>query len=285
MTISPANLPDIAPETLKTSPGNPVTGLDRAVDPRYPSNRFALLAAGLGGVIAWSRGATPLQTVSSAAWTFSSWSLARELDPDDADTAGVSAIGTLVALATQPDAVDLAGVALSANGALLMAARTALNTTGRDLEPGDYATVAGAPLVGQALTGAPLVGLGVASAGALTARRSPWWSVALALAPLAFAHVKLLRREEGDDLLELPPTNASLPGAALLALGALNALRPAPQSRADNGAPLTQDHWRWAQGSVWLGAALSASRLPGLAFGALVLTGAAALLRQSSDRP
>jgi hypothetical protein len=250
---------------------NPVTGLDRAIDPRYPSNRFALGAAALGGVIALAKGATPLRALQSAAWTFSSWSLARELDPDDANTATLSAGATLVTLLAAPDAVDLAPVGLGVNATLVLSARSALNTTGRALTPGDQALVALAPLGAQALSGAKLGSSGVSNLSALVARGTPWWSVALAAAPV----VSGLTHDHDD-----APDGSRALAAGLLGLGALSALRPAPHTPADNGKPLEPTAWRWTHASVWAGGAAAALRVPALALGALIVTGAVGLVRE-----
>lgn len=99
------------------------THLGRPVDPRSPSNLFAVavsLAAGLAG---WLVVGTIGGALSSLLAAFLAWALGRELDPDRPWTAGVAAVGAgAVSLAFPPEAGALAVV--------LVAARIVVRSTG-----------------------------------------------------------------------------------------------------------------------------------------------------------
>ncbi|MBU1865898.1 MAG: hypothetical protein KKE89_05745 [Actinobacteria bacterium] len=125
-------------------PGSFNSGIGRAIDPRYPSNLFVLIAAPLAGVAwmtwklasegDWSIALTGALVAAIA--TFLAWAIARELDPDRPWTAGVAAV-----LAA---AVFGAGApSLLVSGAILLAVRITVRSTGLAPRMTDLAVVAG----------------------------------------------------------------------------------------------------------------------------------------------
>lgn len=244
-----------------------VTGLDRTIDPRLPSNLFALLASLAAGVIVAVQRGSILEIVAGAGWVFASWALGRELDPDRPLTAALTSSAALIALLGVGEAHKLAFPALSATGLLMIAARAGLNSTGRALQIGDEIVIATAPLIAQLLTGLPLGILGISSLTALYVRRGAWWSMALALVGIAGAFLAPTR--DGGVVLV---------AVALLALGGLSLLRSVPKSQNDHGGSYDLQGWRVMQAGIWAGAAIAALLAPPLIWGSLAVTGVLAMI-------
>ena len=105
------------------------TGIGRPLHLDYPSNRYILVATALAGVGTllwrWLAGADDIFSWSlRIAWAvFLAWAIGREIDPDDAGSAGVA---TLIVV---PLTV-LGTPSLASAAAILMAARIAVRTTG-----------------------------------------------------------------------------------------------------------------------------------------------------------
>lgn len=129
-----------------------ISSLARTVDLRHPSNRFALLAAGVGalaGVVATIL-LTELSVLSSL-WqgltygvaAFLAWAVARELHPDETAAARFAVFAYAVVAWTGPPA-------LAATVAALLAARIVARTTGRP--PTRWDLVATAVVAGFAAT-------------------------------------------------------------------------------------------------------------------------------------
>jgi hypothetical protein len=260
---------------MSITPATPtaLTGLDRAIDPRLPSNLFALGAASAGGLSAALMHESPATVASSAGLVFSTWALARELDPDRPLTAAIAASGVLALLTLSEETRDLAFPALCATGALMLSARAAGNSTGKPLTSGDDIMIAAAPLLGQALTGLPIAAASLSSLNALSSRDAESWNFfvpAIGLSWAAFA----------------PPKQGSLFMTLSLALiGAASALRPAPQVRADNGAPLEAGKQRGMQIGAFAGAAFGALLSPWpLWVGAAIVGVTALILDQTEGR-
>lgn len=244
-----------------------VTGLDRGLDPRLPSNLFALVVPLVAGAIVAVQRGSIFEIIAGTGWVFASWALARELDPDQPLTAALVSSAVLIALLAFPEARGLAFAGLSATGVLMMTARAGLNSTGRDLKLGDELLIAAAPLVAQLLTGVPLGLLGISSLTALYLRRGAWWSMALAL--LGIAGVFFAPARDGGSVLV---------ALALVAIGALSLLRRVPNSQSDNGGLYDSRAWRAMQAGIWAGAAIAALLSPPLIWGSLAVTGVLALI-------
>ena len=241
-----------------------LTGLDRGIDPRLPSNLFALIVTlSVGVVIAVQGGSIPL-IIASAGWVFTSWALGRELDPDRPLTAALASSAVLVALLAFPEARGSAAV--TATLVLMLCARAGLNSTGRALKIGDELLIATAPVIAQLLTGLPLSVLGISSLAALYLRRGAWWS--MAVAGLGVAAVFFAPARDGAALMFL----------ALLTIGGLSFVRRAPTSQSDNGGRYDPRAWRVMQVGIWAGAALAALLSPPLIWGSLAVTGVLALI-------
>ena len=108
-----------------------ISAIGRPLDPRYPSNRFVLIAAPLAG-LAWMvwKMATEgdwsealIRAAIAAGATFLAWAIARELDPDRPWTAGVAAVGAAAVIGAGPPS-------LLVSAGVLLAARIAGRTTG-----------------------------------------------------------------------------------------------------------------------------------------------------------
>ncbi|MBT8202412.1 MAG: hypothetical protein HKN74_10450 [Acidimicrobiia bacterium] len=105
------------------------TGLGRALDVEHRSNRFVLaaaVAAGAGTLLfRWATEADDvwLWAFRAGAAVFLAWAIGRELDPDDTASAGVAAVLVIPLLA-------LGAPSLASAGAVLVAARIAVRTTG-----------------------------------------------------------------------------------------------------------------------------------------------------------
>ena len=102
------------------------THLGRIIDPRIPSNLFAVAAAAVWGAVALLAGGPEWGgPVAVGLSTFLSWALGRELDPDRVATANIAAVaGGLVAFGYPP-------ASPGALYLLLVAARILVRTTGK----------------------------------------------------------------------------------------------------------------------------------------------------------
>ncbi len=118
------------------------SALARLIDVRYASNRFVVMAAVLGGMVAFSYrwisdGADPfLWAFRVGAATFLGWAIARELDPDHPVSAGVAAI-------VAAGAVAFGAPEIGAVAGFLIAFRIAARTTGMSAHPWELALVVG----------------------------------------------------------------------------------------------------------------------------------------------
>lgn len=243
-----------------------VTGLDRGLDPRLPSNLFALVIAVVAALVVIVQRGSVFETIAGVGWVFSSWALARELDPDRPLTAAITSSAALIALLVLPEARGLAFPALSVAGALMLAARAGLNSTGRPLKIGDELLIAAAPPIAQLLTGLPLSVLGISSLAALYVRRGAWWSMTVAGLGIAATFFT-------------PARDGAVPMAlALLVIGGLSLLRRNPASHNDNGGLYDPRAWRVMQAGIWAGAAIAALLSPPLLWGGLAVTGVLALI-------
>lgn len=107
------------------------TSLSRSIDPRVPSNVFAVvLAVVSGGVVLalrlsddWDLAAAFGNAFGAGLASFLAWALGRELDPDDTLTAGVAGVAVAVLWVASPASPAL-------TFALLLAARLLARTTG-----------------------------------------------------------------------------------------------------------------------------------------------------------
>ena len=248
-----------------------VTGLDRTIDPRVPSNLFAIIAAGAGGLSAALWGESPATVASSAGLVFSTWALARELDPDRPLTAAVAASGLLALLVMNEETRDLAFPALCATGALMLSARAAGNSTGKPLSGGDEVMIAAVPLIAQTLTGFPIGATSLSSLNALSVRDAPTWNFAMPAVGLVWAAFAAPKR--GSLFLTL----------SLALIGGLSALRPTPKSLADNGAPLQRENQRGMQIGTWAGATLGALLSPWPLWVGAALVGVTALVLDQTE--
>lgn len=100
-----------------------ITHLGRIVDPRHPSNLFAVVATLAAAVAGWVVVGGIGGAVGAGGATFFTWALARELDPDRPWTAGVAAAGAGVAAMFLP--VELGALAVT-----MLAGRVVLRSTG-----------------------------------------------------------------------------------------------------------------------------------------------------------
>ena len=255
-----------------TTPLQQVTGLDRGLDVKLPSNLFALAVSIVAAAIVAAQRGSIGEIVSGAGWAFSSWALARELDPDRPLTATAASSAALIALLAIPEARGLAFTALSATGVLMLAARAGLNSTGRALKIGDELLIATAPIAAQLLTGLPLGVLGVASLAALYLRRGTWWS--MTVAGLGVVAVFFTPARDGNVPMAL----------ALAVIGALSALRRDPSSQNDTDGAYDPQSWRVMQTGVATGATVAALLNPPLVLGSLAVAGVLALILERLGR-
>lgn len=118
------------------------SALARLIDVRYASNRFVVIAAVLGGMIAFgyrwiTDGDDPLLwAFRVGAATFLGWAITRELDPDHPRSAAIAAIaaGAMVGFGA-PEIGAAAG--------FLIAFRITARTTGMSAHPWELALVVG----------------------------------------------------------------------------------------------------------------------------------------------
>ena len=247
-----------------------LTGLDRSIDLRLPSNLFALVAALIAGAIVVVGRGSISEVIASAGWAFTSWALGRELDPDRPLTAALASSAVLLALLVFPEARGSAAVTVTL--VLMLCARAGFNSTGRALKIGDELLIAIAPIGAQLLTGLPLGLLGISSLTALYVRRGTWWSVTLAA--LGIAGVFFAPARDGAALMFL----------ALLTIGALSYARRPPKSQTDNKGFYDPRAWRVMHAGIWAGAAVAALLSPPLVWGSLAVTGVLALILERLGR-
>jgi hypothetical protein len=260
------------------------THVGRVIDPRHPSNLFALLvsvAAGTAGlVVGGSIGAG----ISAGFTTFLAWAMGRELDPDRPWTAGVAAVAAgAVSLAIPAEAGTLA--------VLMVAARVLLRPTGL------------APTLVDLL--------GLTAVAGFFARTPAGWAAGMALAFALARDTALPQPAERTQLgfaaatAVLVTAVASLTDAlggpwqapdayeaTIAAIGLIAGItlpRETPQTRCDaTPALMIEERLRWARGTV-LGALVLAGVVGGgPALGAtaggwlaLASTGLGARLRRS----
>lgn len=144
-----------------------VTGLGRHLDLALPSNRTAVVGAGLAGVVhglvelVAGRGVVVFGSVAAGVLLFLAWAIGREIDPDDAGAA------TLAMLLAAPLAILGEGSAVVV-AATLIGLRMVAGTTGVALMPADVAVVWGAAAVTGLVPGGwvvvPLLALGAGMA-------------------------------------------------------------------------------------------------------------------------
>jgi hypothetical protein len=174
------------------------SGIGRPLDASHPSNRYvgvATLLSGLG-TLSWrwltDAGDIWLWSFRVGAAVFLAWAVAREIDPDDALSAGIATVVVVPLMA-------LGAPSLVSAAALLLAARIAVRTTGISPHLIDGAVLtAGAAYLGARPETWPALGALILAVG--TDRyaqpqgpdRTLWFSAAMTLAAistaLVFAH-------------------------------------------------------------------------------------------------
>jgi len=167
-----------------------LSSLSRAVDPRYPSNRFVIagaLIAGLATALANLFGLdTGLGPVSAAVGVFLAWAIAREIDPDYPASGAVAMPVSMVLL------LVLGPASLLVSMGVLLGLRLIAGTVGAPLRMLDIIGVVGlAALLGTNPIG--VVGLGAMVIGVVVdePRRNRAVPIA-ASAVTAFAVVALV---------------------------------------------------------------------------------------------
>ncbi len=240
-----------------------LTGLARPIDLRYPSNIFITVLATMTVAVLLLL-TNPLTALLGAGWTFLTWSLGRELDPDQPLTAALAAGSVALLLYINPEIRAFSLAALCATGILMLAARAALGSTGLPLRPNDVLLLALSPTIAQVITGTPLSGLGLAALMALLVAPVPSQTirgVGLGLSAVNIAWFLFSNMQWQWWML------------GLLGLLALAALRAAPISRADNGLALEPKRWWISQAAVYTAAALTALATPPALWISLSLVG------------
>ena len=118
-----------------------ITGLGRELNPRIPSNRFAVIGA-VGAfavllVVSWIRDEVSVPAAAfGAVSVFIGWAISRELDPDRPDAAALAmAVALAAAVVAAPSAL--------ASGVVLIALRLIAGTVGVALKPLDLVVLAG----------------------------------------------------------------------------------------------------------------------------------------------
>jgi hypothetical protein len=236
------------------------THLGRIIDPRIPSNLFAIVATLVAAGVAFLVGGTSPEPewggpMAVGLATFLSWALGRELDPDRLITANIAAVaGGFVAFghpSAAPGALYL----------LLVAARILVRTTGRSPLWTDLAVnLAIAAWLAQSAAGW-MAGMALAYAVARDAGlRDPapssrlWWGGATAV--LVTAVASLAGALGGWE----PPSTAVSALAAAGVLGAAFLIGPdEPASMADlTAAPLDGRRLQESRIIVLAAAALTA---------------------------
>ena len=157
-----------------------VTGIARTIDPRYPSNVFAIVVAFAGGAVAF------FPTLDEGFWVavgngilaggagFIAWAVARELDPDRPVVAGIAAVGGVAASFVGDPGLAVAGL-------VLIASRIVVRSTGLVPTMTDTAVVvAGAAYVATRPGGFPvavIAGLALLADGRLPGKSANWTTV------------------------------------------------------------------------------------------------------------
>lgn len=240
------------------------TGIGRAVDLRYPSNRFVLFATGVAaagaGVAGLVSGDGPLDSAllgaAVGAAVFLAWATARELDPDRSWTAGAAAMGAgVLTISGRPSLVQAA--------LLMLSARVLTRSTGLSPTIVDRAVL----VVGAGYVASTNGGLGVAGACAVMAaadgllaagdRAGVWWTAS------AVAAASVLGAVLGGAAVPdpAPLDGGDLPGAAVASAAILGlARRPRVTAKADwSPKPLEVGRVWAARLGVAVGAGLSAA--------------------------
>lgn len=276
-------------------PGSVTSGIGRPIDPHYPSNLFILVVAPLAGLawMAWKLasegdwGMALGRGLVGAMATFLAWAIARELDPDRPWTAGVASV-----LAA---AVMGAGTpSLLVSGAVLLAVRIIVRSTGLVPRPADLVVVAGlAAVVGAGNAGlAAGVLLGVVPAidrllPGEASGASAWVGTAGAAAAVVAAAV-------WRTLIPVPglPDGPEWVIAGVAAVGLTALARPGRVTALGDhgGRPLSAVRVRWGRRLAVVGAGLTFvwSGGPGLISGSAVWAALAAAGlpgRTASARP
>jgi hypothetical protein len=214
------------------------TGIGRIIDPRYPSNRFAILAAvgfGLIGFAVHPNGTRLGSGIVLGGSAFLAWALARELDPDRVITSYAAAVAGGVAawVAAGPSP----GAALGAIYLLLVALRITVRTTGR---PPTVIDLAGNIVVAGWLARGPvawLAGLVLAVAVVRDTRLAdPAPPINLALGGLLGVGVLVVAGLSGAAIVPVAPPIAAWALVLAGAVGGAVAAQPEPViSLADSG--------------------------------------------------
>ncbi len=236
----------------------PPTSLARPIDFSYPSNRWAVAALlvvliALGARAMLSGGSDlseiALEAVGGAFWTFSTWALAREFDPDEPRTAVISSglIGAfLIGLGWMgrlgsPRALE----GMVATGALMIVTRLLVRSTGIQTRWTDVITVGLGGLVAALIASSSVWFLGLLFGAALLwdANRdgdTPRGLVGAGLGALGAVLGAWLGRERSVGLEPAWLETAAWVIVVIgILLGAIGARRPC-KSLCDNGSPLDQ---------------------------------------------
>ena len=214
------------------------SGLYRKVDLAYPSNRFAVTVALVAGVVVAIFARDVWVAFFSAAATFCTWALGREMDPDRSRTANLGAItmGLVLSVFALNNRLVLRDVVLGAvvTGSMMVIARALTRSTGLGATALDVATLFAValgsglidPQVGVILVAVATLGIAVDRALEQHPYLGNWRWFGFTL--FAFIGAYFVWRS-GPWLA---------PTGFVLALGTLNivlALNSEPSSRSDRG--------------------------------------------------
>jgi len=159
-----------------------LSSLSRVVDPRYPSNRLAIVGAGATALIVGISGFAGLDMGSgplmAAVGVFLAWAIARELDPDHPASAAIAIPLSFVLLLVMGPA------SLLVSTGVLLGTRMAAGTVGTPLRPLD---IGGIIVVSGLLGTNPIGAIGVAAMviGVLVGERRSARGVGIAIAAAA----------------------------------------------------------------------------------------------------
>jgi hypothetical protein len=136
------------------------TGLGRVLDPSHPSNRHAMIGAGLAFVAFAAISTiddrfTVVGAVAIAVSVFLAWALGRELDPDTPRVATVAMVLAAAAVLADPPSAIITGVTL-------LAVRLIVGTVGAPVSVVDVAVLAGVGAIAGAEPTLWIVGLAIA---------------------------------------------------------------------------------------------------------------------------
>ncbi len=267
----------------------PPTSLARPIDFSYPSNRWAVGALlvvliALGARVILSGGSDlfeiALEAVGGAFWTFSTWALAREFDPDEPRTALISSglvgafligLGWMGRLGS-PRALE----GMVVTGALMIVTRLLVRSTGIQTRWTDVITVGIGGLVAALIASSSVWFLGLLFGAALLwdANRdedTPRGLVGAGLGALGAVLGAWLGRERSVGL-EPGWVETALWVVVVIgiALGAIGARRPC-KSSCDNGSSLDQSRVLAARIALLVGTLAAAFLIspvvaPGAAF-------------------